>query len=110
MFGAFKDSAAKVAANRLPQVQRFGTVHSVRIDAEKRQVELEIGLKGEPAPIGFTLLYALEERDGHTRVKVESVSCSRGWLQEAIALWLSRHEAVGVSLDGLAAQLVRFLL
>ncbi len=110
MLGSFKDTAAKVAANRLPAVQRFGTVHSLRIDAAHCSLQAEVGLRGENAPIGFTIQYRLDESDGKLTFEVVSVAASREWIGEVARLWIEKHGPPRFPIDGLAAQVVRFLL
>jgi len=110
MFGSFKDTAAKVAANRHPLVKRFGTVHQIRIDAHNSSLQLEMGLVGESEPIGITLRYSLREENGHTVIAVDSIAISRAWLQEAAQIWLTHKGPVVFKLDGIAGQLVQFLL
>lgn len=110
MFGSFKDSAAKVAANRHPLVQRFGTVHSIHIDTEARSIQIQLGLKSEATPIGVTVRYTVLSEESCTRIQVDSVAVSREWMHEAAQIWLASKGPLIIPIDGLAGQLVRFLL
>lgn len=100
----------KVAANRHALVQRFGTVHKIRIDTESRTIEAEIGLKGESGTIGVTVHYNLDAQNTQTRVMIDRVRISREWLDAAARLWLENQGPVTLPFKGLSAQLLQFLL
>lgn len=110
MFGSFKDTAAKIAANRHPQVQRFGTVHRVHVDTERRTLHAEIGLKGETQPIEVTVRYDVLNVEGKACIQVREVGLSKEWLNEAAQIVLAQHGPVSYTLDGIVGQLAHFLL
>lgn len=110
MLGSFKDTAAKVAANRHPTIQRFGVVHKIHIDTAQRSIQAEITLKGEPSPLGVTLHYRVDTDGAQSQISVQSIQFSREWMDVAAHIWLERQGALVFPFEGLSAQLIQFLL
>ena len=110
MLGSFKDTAAKVAANRHPTIQRFGVVHKIHIDTTQRSIQAEITLKGEPSPIGVTIQYFVETSGTQSSISVRSIQFSREWMDAAVNIWFERQGSLVFPFEGLSAQLIQFLL
>ena len=84
MLNAFKDKIASAAARAHGNTlfARYGEVTELRIDSEKRCVEIVCLLQGETESIAITIeKYEITDVDGEKFVHVAATRCARPWLQ-----------------------------
>ena len=98
MFGglaAIKDKAIVAAAR--PQLQRhldgFGEITRLELDSRAKNLEAEVVLKGEVAPVSIRVgRYEIRRRDGEAFIVVHEVSASREWISAAIEKHVAGRE------------------
>ena len=87
MIAAMKDAVTSRAA--LAFVSRYlapyGTVEHLKIDSQKKTVDISCQLHGEPTPIQLKVENYVVESEGDKKfISVKSVTCSRPWLQSLL--------------------------
>jgi hypothetical protein len=87
MFNAAKDAltsrAAQTWANNL--IARYGKVQDLKIDSQRKTVEVSCQLNGESSPVTIRIgNYLVETEGGKKFVRASDFSCSRPWLQSVL--------------------------
>ena len=87
MMNSIKDAmtakAAQVYLNN--QVARYGRLLALKIDSQRKTMEITGQLNGETAPVTVQVgRYVVEAVGGKTFLSIAEFSCSRPWLQNAL--------------------------
>lgn len=87
MFNMAKDialsSTGKSLLNR--KLDRFGEISHLNLDSTKDEIELEVLLKGELAPLKVILKgYTFTQRDGVHYISIQNIKTSREWLNHVV--------------------------
>jgi hypothetical protein len=93
--GGVKDRATEASAriyiNR--KIQNFGEVTRISIDSKEKTAQIEVTLKGEPAPIWLKVCsYELAERNGEGFIRINGVEASREWIGAALSEYVVGRE------------------
>ncbi|HWA87917.1 MAG TPA: hypothetical protein VG710_16930 [Opitutus sp.] len=85
MKNAIASKAAQTYANQ--RIARYGEVQDLRIDAQRKTIEVVCQLRGEAAPITVRVTgYALRDTpDGGKVLRLGPCTCDRPWLENLIA-------------------------
>jgi hypothetical protein len=84
MFTAAKDALASKAARSYANnlIGRYAELQDLRIDSQKKTIELVCVLRGEPEPVTMRVgRYTLEQQGDKTFIKIAQCACSRPWIQ-----------------------------
>lgn len=87
MFTAAKDALASRAAQTFlnERIARYGKVERLKIDSERKQMEVVCLLEGEPTPIKILVgNYEVRSEGAKRFVQVSRCTCSRPWLQSLL--------------------------
>lgn len=87
MFNMAKDialsSTGKSLLNR--KLDKFGEISHLNLDSTKDEIELEVLLKGELAPLKVILKgYTFSQRDGVHYISIQNIKTSREWLNHVV--------------------------
>jgi hypothetical protein len=87
MFTAAKDAmtsrAAQTWANSF--IARYGKVQELKIDSQRKTLEVSCQLEGEVAPITIRVGNYVIESEGSKRfLRASDFSCTRPWLQNVL--------------------------
>lgn len=94
MFSAAKDAlaskAARTYANNL--IGRYAELQELRIDSQKKTIELVCALRGESEPVTVRVgHYTLEQQGAKTFMRVAQCTCSRPWIQGLVEDFVQDH-------------------
>ncbi len=87
MFTAAKDLMTSKAAKAYVSdfIKNYGKVDELKIDSERRRIDVTCQLFGEVSAITVTIeKYRIEQRDGKTFIEVLDSSATRPWMQAAM--------------------------
>ncbi|MEO7414895.1 MAG: hypothetical protein ABIZ81_16245 [Opitutaceae bacterium] len=87
MFNAAKDALASRAAQSFlnDRMSRYGKVERLKIDSERKQMEVVCVLEGEQSPITVRVGNYVVLSEGSKRfLQVSKCTCSRPWLQRLL--------------------------
>jgi hypothetical protein len=87
MFTAAKDAMTSRAALLYinTQIARYGRVQELKIDSQRKTMEVSCLLQGETAPIAIKLKDYVVETEGQKKfIQVGEFSCTRPWLQSLL--------------------------
>lgn len=87
MFNAAKDAIASRAAQTYlnDRLSRYGKVERLKIDSERKQMEVVCLLEGEPTPVTVRVgAYAVESEGPKRFLRISDCTCSRPWLQNLL--------------------------
>jgi ribosomal protein L22 len=87
MFNAAKDAiSSRVGQAWMNKAfARYGEVQHLKIDSRRKTVEVSCLLEGETTPIAIRIEnYVVESEAGKTFVRVNTIHCSRPWLQNLL--------------------------
>jgi hypothetical protein len=91
-FTSLKEAALEVAIkvfiNR--EIEAFGVVRRLAIDTNKKTIQVELDLKGEPSPISVDIgSYELSEKDGVLRIAFQDMNASREWISAVLVKYVA---------------------
>ena len=87
MFNAAKDAISSRAAQSYlnDRISRYGKVERLKLDSEKKQVEVVCMLDGEASPITVRVGNYVVVSEGTKKfIRVSQCTCSRPWLQRVL--------------------------
>lgn len=87
MFNAAKDALASRAAQSFlnERFSRYGKVERLKIDSERKQMEVLFHLDGEPSPIAVRVgQYVIESEGAKRFIRVSNCTATRPWLQNVL--------------------------
>ena len=87
MFTAAKDALASRAAQTFlnERISRYGKVERLKIDSERKQMEIVCVLDGEPTPIAVHVGNYTVTSEGRKRfLRISRCTCTRRWLQNLL--------------------------
>lgn len=103
----FSGWAIKKALNSHRDMRRLGTVETVEVDTDKREIFLEITLNGDSCPTGFTAAYSIEPET----FLVVGIRAEKLWMQAAVDFWFKRGHKIELPLKHpLVGNLLQILL
>ena len=83
MFNMAKDIAVSATGKSLlnKKLTKFGEISHLEFDSNKDEIELEVILKGETAPLKVLIKgYTLAEKEGKHYLSIQNIETSREWL------------------------------
>src|SRR5215216_2373250 len=87
MFNAAKDALSSRAAQTFvnDRIRRYGKVERLKIDSQRKQMEVVCLLDGEPTPITVRVGNYVVENEGSKKIlRISQCTCSRPWLQRLL--------------------------
>lgn len=87
MFNAAKDAIASHTAQNFlnARISRYGKVERLKIDSERKQVEVTCQLDGEPSAVSVRVgRYVIEAEGAKRFVRIADCTCSRPWLENLL--------------------------
>ena len=87
MFNMAKDIAFSATGKNLlnRKLDKFGEITHLEFDSNKDEIELEVVLKGETAPLKVILKgYTLTEVEGKHYIRIQNIRTSREWLNHVV--------------------------
>ena len=100
MKNAVASKAAQTFVNQ--RIARYGEVQVLKIDSQRKTIEVVCRLRGEPAPVTVRVgKYALRDApDGGKLLRLGACTCDRRWLENLIADFVGDRD---IPLPGWAA-------
>ena len=87
MFTAAKDALTSRAAQTFlnDRISRYGKVQRLKIDSERKQLEIVCVLDGEATPIAIQVgNYTVRQEGSKKFLEISQCTCSRPWLQNVL--------------------------
>ena len=87
MFNMAKDIAVSATGKSLlnKKMDKFGEITHLEFDSNKDEIELEVILKGETAPLKVMIKgYTIREVEGINYLRIQNIRTSREWLNHVV--------------------------
>jgi hypothetical protein len=107
---SFRSRAIRAAANQSDLIQGLGRISSLEIDAKQAKIFVSILFHGEAEPIQAVIGYQLLQDTQTRTIEIQSVECSRAWLQQLYRLYVEKKGPVRLPLVGSLGTMISMIL
>jgi len=108
-----KNSSIAILARKFinNQIKEFGSVEKLQIDSQKKDISLDVFLKGEKEKIHIKIEnYGVVQKDNSAFIKFKNVSASREWIEALIQSFVNRAPNKMIKINSLYAKIIDLLI